>query len=244
MKNMLKMIYVVSLLFIVTSAQLSHAGILTQTFTNSFAFGPMSIVDSKGGSSKVDTASQTTNLTGFNSALGTLQSVDIVLDSGWGFRTTLFANDPDLGPQDSVFGEGFGSIRLAAKVLLPGTGLSSIFRKSDETCTGIQSCLETTSRSGSFDSVLGLGASLNDFIDIGSFGIDLERRLVAKVTDCGTDDDCFVTNDNNYWKGNLSVTYTYDETPSSNNVPEPSSLGLMLMGLGLVRLSKAQKIVC
>ncbi len=177
----------------------------------------------------------------FDSALGTLMDVEILFDTAWSFSSTFRASDP-YGAIIGTGGAGKSSTDMRVRLVDPKTSdnkntVERINVVEKNNCSANDTlCRDNDNLSGDFSGSLdwAAGLTLDDFIGTGDLKFSMYRNMLAKLTSCGYGDSCFQKNRNNNWSGTVTVNYTY-------NVPEPSTLvlmGLGMAGLGASRLRK------
>lgn len=246
----------VSAMALVGCTGVANAGLIdTVSYSNGFSFGSTNVTDNESSNSNNSIAQNSQNrnvsLSGFDSSLGTLLGVQIGFDTNWSLTGNLQANDIDQWYNwaeqtgGSAYAGGNYSITLvdpagASNVSAEATHLSCY--NSGTWWPSNVKCSDTESDSGAFDGTMDISSiDLAEFLD-DDISFNITRLLTAEITGCGDGDDyCSVTNKNNAWAGELTISYVYDVT-QPEEVPEPGSLamfGLGLIGLGLARRKNA-----
>ncbi len=172
-------------------------------------------------------------LKGFDSSLGVLTSVALSFETDWDLLSRVWAKDKinDQGV-DVAQGKAVATSLMTIDLINPDA-LSPVrnfvreVAKCRERDESKPVCREASDEDGIFDGQYSwLDLSINDFIDT-----DITLKLTQKLTvqAFSNDDDSTVKayNKNNYWSGFLNIEYEYQ----AFNVPEPSTVFLMLIGL-------------
>lgn len=200
-------------------------------------------------SSTVDpaaTSSQTLTFDKFNSALGTLQGVTMVLTSDLGATVQL---DASLGVDNSVTFLATGDLSL----LLTGPGFISDLAPAiaDVVASCLiddnvldQTCSKSMTSSTPTNANLVEAAPAN-FIGPGTFSLD--AKLTGLLTPSTSPDNGAAFFDNtsmqgslrSRWSGSVSLFYTY-ETPRTT-VPEPITLYLLGAAVGAAALIRRRR---
>lgn len=221
------------------------------SYSTDFLFGSTKVrdVEQQGIDNAVSTnySSQLINLSGFDTSLGSLLSVDISFDTDYSLKAVVRGFDWYNKPMEPELIEATGTSAIELSV-----SLTNPLGADDDTLTAVtKSCsgegtYKAKCSSSSFgdydwDAAMDLSSiALSAFEDT-TLQFNLERLLSAEVDSCGagtTDyglDKCVMLNKRNEWAGSLSVTYVYDAVSS---VPEPATLamfGLGLMGIGFAK---------
>lgn len=232
---------------LVVSAQ---AAVITDTGSFNLGANNFNDYEQQGYDNAVSTRTDTNtvNLNGFDSSLGTLTGVSIAFDTEWSLNGKIKTWDPVdqwwIFASEHVAATGTAGSTMTATLTNPSGASEDEIRSVTKSCSGsgstYASCSSTTGISGSFDESLDLSSlSLAAFLDT-TLVLEFERLLTAEVDSCGAgstnDDKCKMINFDNDWFGNATVTYTYDAFVVA--VSEPGTLalfGLGLIGLGLAR---------
>lgn len=226
----------------------SSANAAVISYTEAFSFGSTSLTDTTNdGSAVTDTASQSFDVAGFDSSLGTLTDVFIFFDTDWSLQAMVESFDDDDYFVNKAKAKGAASTEMTVTLTNPVGASEDKIRSRVASCSDTSlfwsdaECTETDNASGNFNDVLDLSSiSLTSFIG-GMLEFEVTRSLTAALTKCGHDDVCSLTNTNNEWGGELVVAYQYDEasTGPSASVPEPAILAVF--GLGLLGFSAARR---
>lgn len=171
----------------------------------------------------------------FNPILGTLTGVQITYLSEWTNVTGTHTNN----------GAGIGSARLRATFdsFLTGATINNLFEQPVIYDTGTQIINPGGSisvpgqpLSGSSPTYnVSIAAALASFVGTGDLTFDLLAFFTVSNTFSGT----FSGGQDAEGRGQLTITYTYDEAPNSE-IPEPATMGLM--GGGLLLLGLASRL--
>lgn len=172
--------------------------------------------------------SQTLTFELFNGALGTLDSVVLTLNSIVNISLTVEGFEG--GSSDSSHSASVTSTQL-------GVTDEEIFSDGLIAFCDFGSCPDTDMASpgltGNLFSLLSLPAPDPDDYDDGPGPFNIELVALALVGDCdsvgGDDPDCFA--DTN-WTGNIRLDYNF--TPTSSDLPEPATAGLLGFGLASI----------
>ena len=78
------------------------------------------------------------------------------------------------------------------------------------------------------------------FLDVDKFTVEVQRDLIMSLFDWDTNDNQnFISVHKFTWKGDLTVSYQYEDAPVPTPVPTPSAI--LLLGSGLVGLAGFRK---
>lgn len=170
----------------------------------------------------------------FDASLGSLLDVDIWFESTWSLSSTVDSVDPRNGNRVAS-ARGRSVSRQRVRLMDPNNEVVASNEFLASSCNDRPSCSATTNDSGLFNGSFDLGAfSLADFIGSDALDIRVVRLLDSDLRGCGGFDFCSHENSNNAWSGTVHVDYTY-------NVPEPSTLLLMGLGLGGIGASRLRR---
>ncbi len=211
---------------------------------NYFQFGNKTVKDfSVNDDQRTDFVRQKTRkLDGFDSSLGILTSVDIWFETDWDLQSRVWARDIDNDPGSDVV-QGRAVARSVMTINLidpraynPVRNVEREVARCSEVGLVRPTCTENSDSDGIFDAHYDLSnLMLSDFIDT-----ELTLKITQKLTIEGfsnTDDDRVKAyNEFNDWSGLLFVQYEYD----AFNVPEPSTIMLMLFGLFSLGFKRVQ----
>ena len=245
----LRLMALVSLLVTATSAN-------ALLFTDTKSFNNSNVKAQAGyttNNNVSDTSSRTksTYLAGFDSSLGTLNSVKITFNTTSRLWGKLDVYDPStclIFCEDNV--KGAGHVYSTNRIDLVNPNLGGIPANYENKHLGCSdndgSCFDTeVVYDYNFDGTLfstSNASLLSAFIN-STVRVDTYNYTRALVENCYDDEDrCRTQSDSDFW-GSLSVIYDYTApviTPTPGpTVPEPGVLGLL--GLGLLSLGFARK---
>jgi len=202
------------------------------SFSDSWNFGTPQFSDTE---NTYGAASRTRydylNFNRFDSALGTLTGVELSFNSFWKYNSGIYADDTyNNWGKEHANGSGVSSQSLRFRLYDPASATASNYDSESSSCSASggwsnATCSNYESNSGSFIDTLNLsGIDLNSWIDSDDVNVQLRDYSYARVDTCGFDDACSQWNYNNNWRGDATVTYSYD-------VPEPATMLLLAMGL-------------
>ncbi|MES9968790.1 MAG: PEP-CTERM sorting domain-containing protein [Candidatus Thiodiazotropha sp.] len=193
---------------------------------------------------------QTVTLDRFDGSLGRLLDVEIWLESEWSLGSAVRSYDTRF--RASATGAGRSISRQAVRLVDPNREVEINREVIRNNCRDLLSCSEGSLESGDFSEAFDLSSfGLEEFVGSNSLDLRIVRNLVADLTRCGRYDSCAQRNKYNAWSGNVYVSYLYDDSPEQEyeevevNVPEPSTLvllGMGLLGVGASRLYRKKNV--
>jgi hypothetical protein len=223
-----------------------HATVMTLDYTESFSFSSNDYIldfkigrDAEGVNKRtVVRDSQLIAIDRFDSSLGELLDVNIWFETEWELSAIVSSYHKGSRNQ-TVSGRGRSISNQTVRMIDPSREVERNHEVLRTSCIGINRCADHERESGVFSDALDLtGFSLSDFIGTDDLDFSVVRTLIADLTHCGARDDCYQRNKYNNWGGSIFVSYTYDD---SSDVPEPSTLvllGMGLLGIGATRLGR------
>jgi hypothetical protein len=196
-------------------------------------------------SNSPQTASQALTFNQFDGGLGTLTGVTITFSTTYGATATVTVQSNEDVPFIDFFSDASVNHSLTNAGLIDPQSSLQLF---NATCTADldEGCTDTQADNGiSFNTPpggVGLAAPVASFVGSGTY--DLTATLSSVLTprispDNGTafaDNSTFGGTLDATWNGSVSVVYTYETGETS--VPVPSSLYLLVAGLGGIALSR------
>lgn len=213
------------------------------SYSESFNFGETKVFDTTAdGSAVTDTQSKSLTIDGFDSSLGTLNSVYVSFATDWELTSKVLAADPNWF--STVEGTGTASSEMSVTLTNPVGATEDKIEARVSTCSGWNLiggwCWEKNEADGTFNGLLDTSSiATSSFIDT-ILEFDVTRTLLAELTDCEKDDWCALFNKDNSWGGSITVAYDYDPGAGpSSSVPEPAMLAVF--GLGLLGFSAARR---
>jgi hypothetical protein len=215
----------------------------------SFSFNNTYVYDYSTGTDEMSVVRdvQTVSLDRFDSSLGELLDVNIWFESDYTLGSLVRSFDNSF--KNSASGAGRSVSRQTIRLIDPDREVESNREVERNNCRDLGSCAAYSKAVGSFDDTFNLSSfEISDFLGTDPLDFRIVRTLIADLTRCGPNDTCSQTNKYNAWSGNISVSYTYDDSPDLDvkvSVPEPSSLallGLGLIGIGAARLGRKRNV--
>jgi hypothetical protein len=225
----------------------AHATVMTLDYTESFSFSSndrifdFQIGREADGENKqtVVTDSQSISIDRFDSSLGELLAVNIWFETEWDLAA--IAKSYHRSGSETVSGRGYSVSNQTVSLIDPNGEAESNNEVLSTSCIGITRCTDLEIDSGTFNDALDLtGFSLADFIGTDDLDFTVVRTLIADLTHCRSRESCYQRNKDNAWSGSIFVSYTFDDSQDVN-VPEPSTLillGMGLLGIGATRLGR------
>ena len=142
----------------------SSANAAVISYSEDFSFGSTTINDTtNNGSAVSNSQSQTFNLSGFDSSLGTLTGVSIYFDTDWELTSRLVAKDPGLA--FGSYGEGTASSEMKVSLTNPTGSDNSTIESLVSSCVSFKAfnarCRDTESVNGDFNDTI---AAINNSI--------------------------------------------------------------------------------
>lgn len=220
----------------------ANAVIMTDTYTESFNFGSYNTLYDRNPGQDADGKNyleqrinrKTVSFDRFDESKGRLIEVDIWFETDWSLTSTVNSYDTRTGYRTAT-GSGKSVSNQQIRLIDPWREIARNNEVVRSTCRDKPDCRESDSASGMFNGTFDLGSfSMSDFIGTDAIDFRVVRTLKADLTKCGFNDSCWQRNSNNGWGGDIHVAYTYD-------VPEPTTLALMSLGLAGIGASRLKK---
>lgn len=173
----------------------------------------------------------------FDTSLGTLTAVKLILDSAWTNAVSISASNALGGP---LSGNASNLTKFDVRLLTPFSS-DPLFATSDlvtAACQGAGTCASSDNHGQDFDgssSVLAL--NVPSFVGVGTFQVQMDLGIGVNQNCTGAALACSGLGSAG-WSGSFTVEYTYDPA-SITGIAEPASAALL--GGGLLALATLRR---